>query len=155
MEAIKEQIRIRILGFGWDDLHIAWSNNSIQKSPEQLLDYLNNTLIPAQTSRGVPETPKITLPSRQDNMPTLGTRTTDIAVLDKKQKDQSDSFVIAAVAKRDQLERDGMHCRYKTQQSNEPPKQDAEFIGTHIEQLWNFTENDGSTERIWCKLKVQ
>ena len=83
-------------------------------------------------------------------MPTLGTRTTDIGVLDQKQKDQSDSFVIVAVAKRDQQERDGMHCRYETQQSNEPPKQDAEFIGTKIEQLWNFTENDGSID-IWCK----
>ena len=81
-----------------------------------MLDYLINTLIPVQTTRVVPETPKITLPSREKNMPTLGTRTTDIAVLDKKQKDQSDSFVIAAVAKQDQLERDGMHCRYETQQ---------------------------------------
>ena len=41
-------------------------------------------------------------------MPKLGTRTTDIAVLDNKQKDQLDAFVIAAVAKRDQLERDGI-----------------------------------------------
>ena len=81
----------------------------------------------------------------------LKTRTTDIAVLDKKQNDQSDSFVIAAVAKRDQLEREGILCRHETQQSKESPEQNEEFIGTNIEQLWNFTETDGSTKNIWCK----
>ena len=107
LDAVKEQIKIRVLGFGWDDLHIPWSSSGIHQSPEQLLTYLIDTLIPAQTTRIVPETPKITLPSREKNMPTLGTRTTDIAVLDKKQKDQSDSFVKAAVAKRDQLKKGG------------------------------------------------
>ena len=143
-----------MLGFGWADLHIAWSSNGIHKSPEQLLDYLNDKLIPEQTTRGVPETPKITLPSREEKMPTLGTRTTDIVVLDKKQKGQLDSFVIAAVAKRDQLERNGILCRHETQQQNQPPKQNEDFIGMNIEQLWNFTENDGSIEPIWCKGKV-
>ena len=62
--------------------------------------------------------------------------------------------MIVAVAKQDQLERDGILCRHETQQSNEPPKQNEDFIGKNIEQLWKFTENDGSTERIWCKGKV-
>ena len=31
LDAIKEQIKIRILGFGWDDLHISWSSNGIHK----------------------------------------------------------------------------------------------------------------------------
>ena len=100
LDAVKEQIKICVLGFGWTDLHVAWSLNGNHQLPEYLLNYLTDKLIPAQSTRGVPETPKITLPSREKKIPKLGTRTTDIAVLDNKQKDQLDAFVIAAVAKR-------------------------------------------------------
>ena len=82
IEAAKEQIRIRILGFGWNDLHYAWSKNGIDRSPEELLTYLTNVLIPQQSERGIPEKPKITLPSREDNKPRLGTITRDISVLE-------------------------------------------------------------------------
>ena len=85
-----------------------------------MLDYLTDTLIPAQSTRGIPETPKVTLPSRDEKMPKLETTTTDIAVLDNKMKERSDSFVIAAVAKRDQLERDGIQYRHEKQQPKEP-----------------------------------
>ena len=73
-----------MLGFGWMDLHIAWSSNGNHRSPEYLLNYLTDILIPAQSTRGVPETPKITLPSREEKISKLGTRTTAIAVLDNK-----------------------------------------------------------------------
>ena len=59
--------------------------------------------------------------------------------------------MIAAVAKRDQLERDGFLCRNEKQQPKQPPELNEDFIGTNIEQLWNFTKNNGTTECIWCK----
>ena len=49
LEAIKNQIRIRVLGFGWTDLHISWSKDSIHKSPEQLLTHLTDIIIPEQS----------------------------------------------------------------------------------------------------------
>ena len=87
-------------------------------------------------------------------MPKLGTRTTDIVVLDNRMNEQSDALSVAAVVERDQLERDGVQCRHESQQPTQPPKLNEDFIGMHIEQLWNFTEDSGTKVRIWCKGKV-
>ena len=75
----------------------------------------------------------------------------DIDVLDNKEKGESDAFVIAAMARRKQLERDGFLCRHEKQQPKQPPELNEDFISTNIEQLWNFTKNNGTPERIWCK----
>ena len=74
--------------------------------------------------------------------------------MDNKQKDQSDAFAIAAVTKRDQLERDGILCRHEKQQPKQAPKLNEHFIGTNIEQLCNFTKNNGTTVHMWCKVTV-
>ena len=45
-DAMKEQIRIRVLGFGWDDLHHPWSKGGVDYTPELLRDYLIATILP-------------------------------------------------------------------------------------------------------------
>ena len=42
--SVKEQIRIRVKGFGRTDLHHPWSENGVEFSPEQLLSHLMTTL---------------------------------------------------------------------------------------------------------------
>ena len=54
-EAVKEQIRIRVLGFGWEDLHHPWSRDGVAYTPEQLLDHLIKTIIPEQKRRTIPK----------------------------------------------------------------------------------------------------
>ena len=88
LEAVKDQIRIcGVLGFGWQDLHIAWSINGIHQSTERLLTCFTDTIIPQQSRQGILETPKITLPSRGDSTLKLGTIITkNIAILDKNKR---------------------------------------------------------------------
>ena len=81
-EAVKDQIRIRILDFGWDDLHYAWSNIGVDRSPQNLLNFLADISIPQQSQRGIPKKPKVTLPLRRDNRPKLGSISWDIIMLD-------------------------------------------------------------------------
>ena len=38
VNAVKEQIRIKEIGFGWNDVHIAWSNNGRYFTGEELID---------------------------------------------------------------------------------------------------------------------
>ena len=63
-EAVKNQIRIRTVGFGWKDLHHPWSKNGKQYSPEELLDHLINVILPKQKRREVPKVPLVKLSSR-------------------------------------------------------------------------------------------
>ena len=71
--------------------------------------------------------------------------------MDKKQKNETDAFVIEAIARREQLESDGITCRHEKQQPIKSPEFNENFIGTEIEQLWNFIENNGTQKPIWCK----
>ena len=88
IEAIKDQIRIRILSFGWEDLHYTWSKDGVDRSPKILLYCLIDTLIPQQLQQGIPTKPKSILPSRGDtNRATLGTLSQDIIIIDKKDID--------------------------------------------------------------------
>ena len=82
LDTVKDQIRIRVLGFGWDDLHYAWSNKGVDRTPNNLLLYLTDIIIPQQFIGGIPNKPKITLPSRCDKGATLGTMSLDIVQLD-------------------------------------------------------------------------
>ena len=149
--AVKDQIRIRVLGFGWDDLHCAWSKDGVDKSPEQLLHYLTDTIIPQQTIRGIPTKPKIDLPSRGENIAILGTMARDIVQLDNNDGTEQSVFILAATAKRDQTERDGITDRHQKKQPTTPPTIDVDFVGTRIEQIWEFVEVDGTSKLIWCK----
>ena len=99
----------------------------------------------------IPKKPRIILPSRGENRATLGTMSRDIVQLDKKHKDEEVVFVLAAIAKRDQTERDGITDKHQKKQPNSPPTIDVNFVGTRIEQIWEFVEDDDTLKLIWCK----
>jgi len=46
LDAVKEQIRIRVAGFGWKDLHHPWSKNGKEFSPDELFEHLIKKIIP-------------------------------------------------------------------------------------------------------------
>ena len=119
--------------------------------PNNLLSYLTDTIIPQQSERVIPTKPKIILPSRGENRATLGTMSRDIVQLDKKDKDEESVFILAATAKRDQTERDGITDRHQKKHATTPPTIDVDFVGTRIEQIWEFVEEDDTSKLIWCK----
>ena len=90
----------------------------------------------------IPTKPKIVLPSRGENRATLGTMARDIVQLDKKDQDEESVFILATTAKRDQTERDGITDRHQKKLPNSPPTFGVDFVGTRIEQLWEFVEDD-------------
>lgn len=76
LNAVKEQILIRKIGFGWLDYAHQWSQDGYQYSPRELLHHLINTVIPLEIERGVPsEAPIMMAPSGLSNKYTLGTET--------------------------------------------------------------------------------
>jgi len=84
-EAVKEQIRIRVVGFGWKDLHHPWSKGGNDYSAEYLRDYLIDTIIPEQRKRGIPAAPTVNLKSRGDRNQ-LGTKSLDVVDLENRKE---------------------------------------------------------------------
>ena len=149
MDAVKEQIRIRVAGFGWKDLHHPWSKNGKEFSPDDLFEHLIKKIIPEQLKRGIPDKPTMELPSRKDT-PQLGTKTADIEKLEGCYEAEKAIAIGAAEKLRDQLETEGMIDRYEKLQPSRP-EVDEKLIGLEIEQLWIYEEEDGEKAPQWCQ----
>ena len=149
LEAVKDQIRIRVIGFGWKDLHHPWSKNGVDYTPDQLLSHLIDRIIPQQNKRGVPEVPPMTLPSRKITKQ-LGTKTSDIDELDRRYEQEKEGLISEAIKMRDDLEGQGISDRYERMQPPRP-EVDANLVGLDIEQLWTFVEEDGTEVLQWCQ----
>ena len=81
MEAVKQQIRIQVIGFGLKDLHNACSNCGVEYPPEDLFRHLTQKIIPEQTKHGIRDRPNVELPSCKTT-PQLGTLTSDVEALE-------------------------------------------------------------------------
>lgn len=148
-EAVKEQIRIRVLGFGWKDLHIPWSKDGDDFSASNLRDKLINNIIVAAVDRDIPSVPPVNLPSRK-KMHQLGTCSKDVELLDNNKDAEKESFVEEANELRDDLVEEGyIDPHEKTQRDR--PEVDENLINQRMEQLWNYTEEDGTVVPQWCQ----
>jgi hypothetical protein len=95
-EALKENMMIRVMGFGWDWCKHAWSKNGRQYSIKELADHLR-WIIKEERKRQVviPSEPPVNVPKRMD-LPVLGTEIDDIALLDKKYLANKEQFQLNA-----------------------------------------------------------
>ena len=148
-EAVKEQIRIRVLGFGWKDLHVPWSKDGKEFSASDLRDKLINNIIAEEANRKIPATPPVELPSRK-KMHQLGTRSKDVVMLDNNRDVEKESFVEGAIELRDELVDEGFIDPHEKMQRDRP-EVDENLINQRMEQLWNFNEEDGTVVPTWCQ----
>ena len=152
VEAVKEQIRIRTVGFGWKDLHTPWSKGGVDFTGEYLCEHLINVIIPEQSNWDIPEVPPVDLPSRGDRQQ-LGTMTADVVALDKKRAGKVKAFRRAGTKLREEMEKDGEKDRYERMQP-EKPNVDETLIGSRIEMCWVYTEQNRTKVKVWCKCLV-
>ena len=82
LNAVKEQIRIHVIGFGWKDLHHPWLKEGHAYTIDELLRYLTEWLIPEQSHRGIPDSLMVDILSKMV-IPQLSMRTADVAKLDQ------------------------------------------------------------------------
>jgi len=148
-EACKEQIRIRVLGFGWSDLHHAWSEGGVDFSADKLFNHLTTKCFEAQQTRQIPTKPKVNLPSRGERQQ-LGTRSLDVDRLDKLCDADKKKIEKEGEQLREMMEEEGKIDRHKKLQGGMPDI-DETLINFRIEQLWEFIENDSSAVLQWCK----
>jgi len=151
-EAVKEQIRIRVVGFGWKDLHHPLSKGGNDYLAEYLRDYLIDTIIPEQRKRGIPAAPTVNLKSRGDRNQ-LGTKSLDVVDLENRKEKEIEAIQTGGKKLRDDMETDGVVDSYEKRQGAMPDV-DETLIGAKIEQLWEFKEEDGAVVPQWCQGEV-
>ncbi len=130
LNAVKDQIRICVIGFSWKDLHHPWSKDGNVHTADELFKYLVDTLVPEQAVRGIPEVPTMDLPSRKVT-PRLGQRTADVEMLNERYKEERQHAIDEAVAMRDQLENEGVIDKHEKLQPTRPDV-DEKLIGVEL-----------------------
>ena len=140
---------MRIIGFGWKDLHVPWSENGCDFSAEELRDKLINTLIAVEIDRNVPSVPPVKLPFWK-KMQQLGTQSKDVALLEARKDKQKEAFVEGANELRENTEEGGIVDRYEKKQPDQP-KIDDQLINVKMEQLWYFIETYGTIVPQLCQ----
>ena len=147
LSAIKEQINIRVKGFGWKDCHHPWSQGGEDYPPDVLKEHLVQKILPKERIRPIPVKPNIQVPSREESF-TLGTLTKDVVKLDKNNEKKLETIRKNA--------KEILNCKdhISKLQPLEAPPVDNTMLNKRLQKKFLFTEPDGEQKEIWCKGKV-
>ena len=154
-EALKDNINIRVKGYGWTQFHTAWSKDGRAYSIKYLEDHLKK-IIRQEKRMQVPQKPQILTPKRK-SLPILGTLTSEVKKLDGKYIKDKGYFEKNAKKVRNERERMGIGSMRSEIQSFVAPIVDHTFVGEKIEVLHSFhIIEDGKEDETlnWCPGKV-
>ena len=152
---MKENIKIRDIGFGWDQFHQAWSKDGNPYSIEFLAEKLKD-IIRKSKKLEMPEKPPIDIQNRK-SLPSLGERTADVKVLDLNYIKDTKKFKKDAQRLRREREDSGYGDMYSVLQSVAVPKIDDSFIGKRVDVLFAFEilDSDANEQELrWCQGEV-
>ena len=147
--ALKDNIRIRVLGLGWVDLATPWSRNGKDLTVDQLGDHLK-LIIKEQRKRGIPSKPPIPLPERKD-LPTLGTKTPDLLAIEATYLLKSNKFEKDAHTTRNNREAAGVGDRHADLQPMSRPNIDQHLLGKRLDVCEKYVLEEGGSELRWSQ----
>ena len=132
LEELKEQIRMRVLGLGWEDLHHPWSKDGKEFSVDDLASHLKDKIIPKEGRETIPEQPPVKTLQRKA-LPILGTLSPDVAKLDSMTAEKEKEIRGKAEKLRDERELCGIGDRWLEMQPRLPPPLDETLLNRRIE----------------------
>ena len=154
-ESIKENIRIRVKGFGWEQFNQAWSKNGKPYSVEFLADKLKS-IIKKEKKLTIPNEPPIKTPMRK-KLPILGSQIMMVKNLDDNYIREKKKFKGKANNIRKEREKQGIGSIYSELQPKVRPEIDQDLIGRRIDVLFKFDILDRKEPEQalrWCQGEV-
>ena len=89
---LKDNIRIRWIGYGWEECETKWSKDRVQLSIAQLASCLKEIIkLQRKNKWEIPETPNAKVP-QQKCMPALGQLTKQTMEMDKKANENKEEL---------------------------------------------------------------
>ena len=152
-EALKDQIKMRVLGLGWEDCHHAWSKKGKDYTPAELAKHLKENIITKHKNRRIPKKPPVDLPTRKP-LPVLGTLTPDILLLDAEKAAKEIELMKEAEKLMKELEEKGLGDRYADMQQRSAPKVNTSLVGKRIEVLSKYFDENDEPIFVWAKGEV-
>lgn len=155
LKAVKEQIMIRRIGFGWEECAHQWSckEGDVRRnySSRELLNFLKDTVLPIERRRGIPSEPATNYAMSVSINYKLGT-ISDLQFVDESiNTKSSEDLANDAIEERERREQENETDRQSRLQPNIMPKVDASLVGFSIEVCFEYvSDDDDSTYLAWC-----
>ena len=150
LKAVKEQIMIRRLGFGWEDCAHQWSSKGHTYSSRELLNFLKSTVLPIEIKRGIPSEPTTNYVATVSINYELGT-VSDLQFVDESiNTKSSNELAMDAIEERERREQEYETDRQSRLQPSIMPKVDESLVGFSIELCFEYDDDDDSTYYAWC-----
>lgn len=152
-DALKHNIQIRVVGFGWDQFKTNWTVLREDRPIHELASRLKEIII-FEKGKEIPLKPPTTVQDRRD-IPVLGTITDDRRQLDAKHFKNKECLRKAALKLAgERRERGDKNSMYAFLQAFDAPTNN-QLIGKRIDVLWPMrNEETRKTEKQWCQGKV-
>jgi hypothetical protein len=152
IEALKENIRMRVIGCGWTQFATTWSHQGKKKSVDELKNH-PKWIIKEEKKLTVPSDPFIELPTRAE-LPVLGTATQQLIDSNNTAQIDEEQFRKDAQEMRQQREDRGEGSIFSVLQPLVCPEPD-ELLDKRIDVLYSFQlTSDGDRALRWCQGKV-
>ena len=151
MEALKENIRMRVIGLGWKQFGITWSYKGAKRSVNELAAHLK-MILREEKKLTPPKDPALIMPKRLE-LPTLGTATKQLMESEESAVIDEEKFRREATELRKQREARGEGSIFSVMQPLYCPELD-ELINKRIDVLYSFQLDSGEKELRWCQGKV-
>ena len=152
IDALKENIRIRVLGLVWSNMATPWSRNGKILRVAELSAHLK-LIIVQQRSRSTPDKPPVILPERK-SLPKLGTDVKYLTEINLGKHEERDKFEKDAHSIRIKRETMGIGDRYTEMQPASMLKVDKTLIGARLEIFEKYDLDKGGSELRWSQGKV-
>ena len=150
--ALKENILIRVNGFGWDWCKHAWSKNGTKYTIAELSAHLQY-IIKEEKVNDIPSEPPLKVPTRA-NLPILGTQTHQVQKLDGQYLVNENSYKLTARTILHERELRGEGSIHESMQSWFPPAL-CDLVDERIDVLAGFVMPDTiERDMRWCQGKV-
>ena len=150
LRAVKEQILIRVRGFGWDDAGHAWSKGEVTYSSMELYLWFVNHVLKLDEERGIPNEPPFKF---QDNTTKYQLGTDSGLQVENPVNNAKTIHDIKteAMIERERREMEGETDRNASLQTHEMPAVDENLVGFGIEYCFSYLDDDGSEYYGWCE----
>ena len=157
---LREQIELRVLGFGWSDLACKWGEDSelVEAKAARLLGHLKDVLVEERVRRQNGEIPtEPPMPEfRAKELKQLGTPTADALELAKRALCSPEQLKAATERERERRQQAGFADEVQAVQQYDAPELDGQLVGARLEICWHYTSTEDNKTKvpIWCPCKV-
>ena len=152
LNALKENIRMCVLGLEWKDLSIPWSKQGKILTVNQLTTHLKSIILQQKKGK-IPNGPPVKIPQRK-SLPSLSVPVKKLIEIDKVSEKENAKFEQNARNLRNTCEEEGIGDRYAEMQPSSMPKIDKYLIGKRLDICESYDLEEGGSELRWNQGKV-